>query len=71
MSITTPFFYKPVIDGLNIRPDGVYVDATFGGGGHSKAILQRLGPHGRRLIAFDRDRRRLGQRSATTTASPW
>lgn len=42
------------IQGLNIRPDGIYVDATFGGGGHSKAILARLGPEGR-LIAFDQD----------------
>lgn len=39
---------------LNIRPDGVYVDATFGRGGHSRAILARLGPNGR-LIALDRD----------------
>jgi 16S rRNA (cytosine1402-N4)-methyltransferase len=50
-----PVLLQACLDGLNIRPDGVYVDATFGGGGHSRAILQRLGPHGR-LIAFDRDR---------------
>lgn len=42
------------IDGLNIQPDGVYVDATFGGGGHSKEILKRLGKQGK-LIAFDQD----------------
>ena len=42
------------IEGLNIRPDGTYVDATFGGGGHSRAILSRLGETGR-LIAFDQD----------------
>lgn len=42
------------IDGLNIRPDGVYVDVTFGGGGHSRAILEHLGDEGR-LYAFDRD----------------
>ena len=42
------------IEGLNIRPDGTYVDATFGGGGHSRAILERLGPEGR-LYAFDQD----------------
>jgi 16S rRNA (cytosine1402-N4)-methyltransferase len=40
---------------LNIQPSGVYVDATFGGGGHSAAILQKLGPKGK-LIAFDQDK---------------
>jgi len=50
-----PVLLQACIEGLNIRPDGVYVDATFGGGGHSKAILEKLGPFGR-LIAFDRDR---------------
>jgi len=42
------------IDGLGIRPDGTYVDVTFGGGGHSRAILEHLGPEGH-LIAFDQD----------------
>ena len=42
------------IEGLNVRPDGTYMDATFGGGGHSRAILSRLGEGGR-LIAFDQD----------------
>ncbi|HQR04375.1 MAG: 16S rRNA (cytosine(1402)-N(4))-methyltransferase RsmH [Proteobacteria bacterium] len=42
------------VDALNIRPDGIYLDATFGRGGHSRAILERLGPDGR-LIALDRD----------------
>ncbi|MCC4117914.1 16S rRNA (cytosine(1402)-N(4))-methyltransferase RsmH [Aromatoleum toluclasticum] len=42
------------VDALAIRPDGVYVDGTFGRGGHSRAILAALGPEGR-LIAFDRD----------------
>ncbi len=42
------------IDGLVIKPDGVYVDVTFGGGGHSKAILEKLGPNGK-LFAFDQD----------------
>ncbi len=41
------------IDGLNIKPDGIYVDVTFGGGGHSMEILKRL--TGGRLIAFDQD----------------
>ncbi len=50
-----PVLLQACIEGLNIRPDGVYVDATFGGGGHSKAILEKLGPFGR-LVAFDRDR---------------
>jgi 16S rRNA (cytosine1402-N4)-methyltransferase len=42
------------VDGLCIRENGVYVDATFGGGGHSRLILERLGPEGK-LIAFDQD----------------
>lgn len=50
----TPALLKASIDGLAIRPDGVYVDATFGGGGHSMEILSRLGPQGR-LYAFDQD----------------
>src|SRR5687768_16433777 len=49
-----PVMLQPCIDGLNIKPDGVYVDVTFGGGGHSKEILKHLGPKGR-LIAFDQD----------------
>jgi 16S rRNA (cytosine1402-N4)-methyltransferase len=42
------------VDGLNIKPDGVYVDVTFGGGGHSREILSRLGEKGK-LFAFDQD----------------
>ncbi|KQN32555.1 ribosomal RNA small subunit methyltransferase H [Pedobacter sp. Leaf41] len=49
-----PVMLQPCIDGLNIKPDGVYVDVTFGGGGHSKEILKHLGPKGI-LIAFDQD----------------
>lgn len=45
---------KESVDALGIRPDGTYVDVTFGGGGHSREILSRLGPEGR-LIAFDQD----------------
>ena len=45
---------KESIEGLNIHADGVYVDGTFGRGGHSRAILDKLGPLGR-LIAFDKD----------------
>ena len=54
-----PTYHVPVllnesVDGLDIQPDGVYVDVTFGGGGHSREILQRLGPSGR-LYGFDQD----------------
>jgi len=49
-----PVLLKECIDGLNIKPDGVYVDVTFGGGGHSKEILKKLGKNGT-LIAFDQD----------------
>ncbi|MDQ0967573.1 16S rRNA (cytosine1402-N4)-methyltransferase [Flavobacterium sp. W4I14] len=49
-----PVMLQPCIDGLNIKPEGVYVDVTFGGGGHSREILRHLGPKGR-LIAFDQD----------------
>ena len=48
-----PALLKESIDGLNIQPDGIYVDVTFGGGGHSKEILSRLKTG--RLIAFDQD----------------
>ncbi len=46
---------KETVDGLNIDPTGVYVDVTFGGGGHSREILSRLGPNGK-LYAFDQDK---------------
>ncbi len=49
-----PVMLEACIDGLNIKPDGVYVDVTFGGGGHSKEILKRLNKDGI-LIAFDQD----------------
>ncbi len=49
-----PVLLAETIDGLNIQPDGVYVDCTFGGGGHSKAILSKLSARGK-LIAFDQD----------------
>lgn len=50
----TTVLLQEAVDGLNIKPDGVYADATFGGGGHSRLILERLGPEGR-LLAFDQD----------------
>lgn len=49
-----PIMLKECLDGLNIRPDGTYVDVTFGGGGHSRGILERLGENGK-LYAFDQD----------------
>ncbi len=49
-----PALLNECIEALQIKPDGVYVDVTFGGGGHSKEILKRLGENGR-LIAFDQD----------------
>ncbi|MFC3335388.1 16S rRNA (cytosine(1402)-N(4))-methyltransferase RsmH [Flavobacterium palustre] len=54
MEYHNPVLLKETVDGLNIKPDGVYVDVTFGGGGHSKEILRRLGPDGK-LFAFDQD----------------
>ena len=48
-----PVMLEKCIEGLNIRPDGVYVDVTFGGGGHSRAILERLTTG--HLYAFDQD----------------
>ena len=59
MIITAETYHVPVllnesIDGLAIKPDGIYVDVTFGGGGHSKEILRRLGKKGH-LYSFDQD----------------
>ena len=50
-----PVLFDESLEGLAIRPAGIYVDLTFGGGGHSRGILHRLGPQGR-LFAFDQDR---------------
>ena len=49
-----PVLLKESVDGLDIKPDGIYVDVTYGGGGHSREILRRLGPEGR-LFSFDQD----------------
>ncbi len=56
-----PVLLNESIDGLNIKADGTYVDITFGGGGHSREILRRLGPSGR-LIAFDQDEQAYANR---------
>jgi 16S rRNA (cytosine1402-N4)-methyltransferase len=54
MEYHNPVLLKESVDGLDIKPDGIYVDVTFGGGGHSREILSRLGSNGR-LYAFDQD----------------
>lgn len=54
MEYHNPVLLKETVDGLDIKPDGIYVDVTFGGGGHSREIMRRLGPNGR-LFAFDQD----------------
>jgi 16S rRNA (cytosine1402-N4)-methyltransferase len=54
MEYHNPVLLKESVDGLNIKPDGVYVDVTFGGGGHSKEILSRLNEKGK-LFGFDQD----------------
>lgn len=55
MEYHNPVLLKETVDGLNIKPDGVYVDVTFGGGGHSREILSRLGENGK-LYSFDQDK---------------
>ena len=55
MDYHNPVLLNETVEGLNIKEDGVYVDVTFGGGGHSRKILESLGPKGR-LIAFDQDK---------------
>ncbi|QXP73481.1 16S rRNA (cytosine(1402)-N(4))-methyltransferase RsmH [Tenacibaculum sp. AHE15PA] len=54
MNYHSPVLLKESVDALNIKEDGVYVDVTFGGGGHSREILSRLGKSGK-LFAFDQD----------------
>jgi len=54
MTYHNPVLLNESVSGLNIKPDGIYVDVTFGGGGHSKAILNQLGQSGK-LFAFDTD----------------
>lgn len=73
MATKAPTYHIPVllhesIDGLNIRPDGTYVDVTFGGGGHSREILSRLAQGGR-LFGFDQDKDAEANTSAGDGAS--
>ncbi len=56
------------LEALNIRPDGIYIDGTFGRGGHSVEIVQRLGEHGR-LLCIDRDKQAL--REGAERLAPW
>ena len=55
MEYHNPVLLQESVDGLAIKPNGVYVDVTFGGGGHSREILKRLGEKGK-LFAFDQDK---------------
>lgn len=54
MDYHNPVLLKETVDGLNMHPDGIYVDVTFGGGGHSREMISRLGSNGK-LFAFDQD----------------
>jgi len=64
-----PVLLNEVLEGLNIRPTGVYVDGTYGRGGHARAIVQRLGPDGR-LLAIDRDPQAVAAARAMFAAEP-
>lgn len=55
MEYHNPVLLTETVDGLNVQPNGVYVDVTFGGGGHSREIMSRLGEDGK-LFAFDQDK---------------
>ena len=64
-----PVLLGPVLKGLKVKQDGLYVDGTFGRGGHSKAILQQLNADGR-LIAIDRDRQAITAAAPSLTNDP-
>ena len=64
-----PVLLGPVLEGLQIKPDGCYVDGTFGRGGHSREILQQLGDEGR-VIAIDRDPQAIASAPAFLTEDP-
>ena len=54
MEYHNPVLLNETVDGLNVNPNGIYIDVTFGGGGHSREIMKRLGPNGK-LFGFDQD----------------
>ena len=54
----TPIMLNEILSGLNIKPDGIYIDCTIGGAGHSKEIVKRLSSNGR-LIGIDKDQEAL------------
>jgi len=64
-----PVLLGPVLEGLKIKPDGCYVDGTFGRGGHSREILKQLGSEGR-LIAIDRDPQAIASAPSFLTDDP-
>ncbi len=64
-----PVLLGPVLDGLEVKKDGCYVDGTFGRGGHSSAILEQLNADGR-LIAFDRDPQAIASANMALTSDP-
>ena len=64
-----PVLLGPVLEGLKIKPDGCYVDGTFGRGGHSREILKQLGSEGR-LIAIDRDPQAIASAPISLTDDP-
>ena len=68
-NVHMPVLLGPVLDGLNLKPDGCYVDGTFGRGGHSREILRQLGNSGR-LIAIDRDPQAIAAVPEVLTADP-
>ncbi len=67
--IHVPVLLGPVLEGLDIKPDGCYVDGTFGRGGHASAILERLSTNGR-LIAIDRDAQAIASAAASLINDP-
>ena len=68
-NLHVPVLLGPVLEGLNLKSDGCYVDGTFGRGGHSKEILRQLGEQGR-LIAIDRDPQAIAAISEDLAADP-